>query len=266
VASRVPHEKVYGVAAAWAVLTGRNDDVLRIAYGQGLRRDLAPFLRDAAARRLPFEERSDEDLAKIAGSVHHEGICLAVRPRRVLGVDALLAPGAFEALVALDDVGNPHNVGAIVRSAAFFGVDTVLVAGPADRAPMSPAAVRVAQGGAEHVRVARADGVAGALRRLAEEGVAVVGADVRGGTALPAFRWPRRVAIVLGHEGEGMREEVRRACTDLVFIPGTGAVESLNVSVAAGVMLASWAASRAAAAREPARPPRGGPQGRRGGR
>lgn len=249
-ASRVPHEKVYGLAAARAVLETRIGDVLRVAYARENARELGPALRELASRRVAFEERSDEDLARIAGSVHHEGICMAVRPRRVLDVDALVAARDPRAIVALDDVGNPHNVGAIVRSAAFFGAGAVLVEGPPDRAPILPAAVRVAQGGVEHLATARAPELVPALRRLAQSGFAIVGADVRGTRPLSQLRWPERVVIVMGSEAEGMRRAVREACTELVAIEGSGAVESLNVSVAAGVLLASWAASRA----RPARP------------
>ncbi|UJR78646.1 TrmH family RNA methyltransferase [Sandaracinus amylolyticus] len=243
-ASRVPHEKVYGIAATRAVLTGRMGDVIRIAFSASLKRELAPALREAAARRIAFEERTDEDLAKIAGSVHHEGICLAARPRRVLDVDALIGWRDARAILALDDVANPHNVGAIVRSAAFFGAGALLVEGPTDRAPLTPAAVRVAQGGAEHLAMARTERLPDALRKLAARGFAVVGADVRGARPLRELRWPERVVLVMGSEGEGLRHAVLDACTDRVVIEGTGAVESLNVSVAAGVLLASWASTR----------------------
>lgn len=243
--TRVPHEKIYGLASARAAMETRPDDVIRIAHSRAVRPAIGDLLREAAARRIAYEEREDEDLARIAGAVHHEGICLAVRPRRVLSVDALvsaLRDGKCRAVLALDDVANPHNAGALVRSAAFFGIDAILVEAPADRAPLTPAAVRVAQGGLEHVVVVRADDLGQGLGRIAASGVAVIGTDVRASRRLDEVRWPARVAIVVGSEGTGMRENVRRACTELVVIPGTGAVESLNVSVAAGVVLAGWAA------------------------
>lgn len=242
--SRLAHEKVYGVAAVRAVFNRRPDDLVRIAYSAELRRELGPMLKAAAAARVAYEERSEDDLARIAGSVHHEGICCAVRPRRVLGLPSLLralAEGKARSVIALDGVLNPHNVGAIVRTAAFFGVDALLVAVEGDRAPLSPAAVRVAQGGAEALNVVRVDALAPALDELAHEGIAVVGTDVRASRALDELQWPARCVLVLGNEGEGMNEETRRVCTELVVIGGSGAVESLNVSVAAGVVISSWA-------------------------
>ncbi|MDQ3037971.1 MAG: RNA methyltransferase [Myxococcota bacterium] len=239
-ATRVPHEKVYGVAATRAVFERRMDDVHRIAFTAALSKALGPVLSEASKRRVAYEERTDEEIANIAGSVHHEGICVAVRPRKVHPLDTLLRE-RWRGAIAIDDVSNPHNVGAIVRSAAFFGIEALLVAGDPDRAPLTPSAVRVAQGGAEHVHVVRERELAPALRRLASSGVAVVGTDVRGKRALDDVRWPERTMIVLGSEGEGMSAAVRSACTELVTIPGSGAVESLNVGVAAGVMLATWA-------------------------
>ncbi len=215
------------------------DDVLRIAYAAPLRRELGPVLREAASRRLPYEERTEEEIANIADSVHHEGICISVRPRRVHSVDALLRE-SWRGAVAIDDVSNPHNVGAIVRSAAFFGVDAVILPGSPDRAPLSSAAVRVAQGGAEHVEFVRERELASMLSRLAKEGIAVIGTDVRGKRDVNDVRWPARSVIVLGSEREGLSAGVRSACTELVTIGGSGAVESLNVSVAAGVLFATW--------------------------
>lgn len=241
----VPHEKIVGLAAARAVMETRPEDVLRIAHSRTVRAQIGELLRQAAARRIAYEERSDDDLAKIAGSVHHEGISIAARPRRLLSVEALLGAlrdGKCRAVLALDDIGNPHNAGALVRTAAFFGIDAVLLEVPPGEPPLSTAAIRVAQGGAEHVHFVRAGQLAPALSRIAQLGVAVVGTDVRASRSLAELRWPARAVIVVGSEGAGMREASRRACTELVAIPGRGAVESLNVSVAAGVVLASWAA------------------------
>lgn len=244
---RVDHEKIYGLAAVRAVFERRPEDVLRIAHTEEVRLRIADLLREAASRRIGYEQRTDEELENIAGAVHHEGICISARPRRVLGVDALvgaLRDGKCRAAIALDDVSNPHNVGAILRTAAFFGVEALLIASPEDRAPIAPAAVRIAQGGAEHVVIVRCDALAPALRRIADARVMVLGTDVRGARSIDEVRWPARAVIALGSEAEGMTNAVRGACTELVTIPGSGAVDSLNVSVAAGVVLAAWSRAR----------------------
>ena len=86
----VPHEKIYGIEAARAVMATRPGDVIRIAHTSAVRHEIAELLREAAAQRIAYGEHSEEDLGKLAGALHHEGICLAVQPRRVLSVDALV--------------------------------------------------------------------------------------------------------------------------------------------------------------------------------
>lgn len=240
------HEKIYGRKACLAVLRHRMDDVVRIAHGERLRRDLGPLLREAAARRIPYAEIADEGLERLAESIHHEGLVLIVRPRRWLDrhelYDRVVQCDRF-ALLALDGVTNPHNVGAIVRTAAFLGVDAVAVRAPADRAPLTPAALRIAEGAAESIAIACVpdlDVFLGALRR---ERVAVLGADMQGEEDALTMRWPARTALVLGNEGEGLSREVEEQLDRRVAIRGTGAVESLNVSVAAGIVLAAWTSS-----------------------
>jgi TrmH RNA methyltransferase len=222
----------------------RPQDVLRIAHTKAARKPFAPALREAARQRIAYREVADDELARIAGSVHHEGVCLLVREEPAPSLEQLAArtPSAGF-LIALDRVANPHNVGAILRTAAFFGASGLLLAGGSGkRAGLPPAAVRVAEGGAEHVPVVRVAELAPALQRLARSGVAIIGADLRGRQALAELRWPERVLLVLGSEELGLSPAVRAACATTVRIAGRGPVESLNVSVAAGVLMASFAA------------------------
>jgi RNA methyltransferase, TrmH family len=238
-------EKVYGLEAVRALFEKRPEDVQRIAHGASVRLEVRELLREAAARRIAYEERTAEDLDRIAESTHHEGICVAAKPRPVRSLEALcsgLSSGKVRSVVAIDGVGNPHNIGAIVRSAAFFGVDAVLVASPEDKPVITPAAVRVAQGGAEHVSWVRCNALAPALSWLVSDArVSIVGTDVRAMSTLSELRWPARAVIVLGSERAGASEAVLAVSTHRVRIAGSGHVESLNVAVAAGVMLASWA-------------------------
>jgi RNA methyltransferase, TrmH family len=232
-------ERVYGLAAALATFEQRPESVLSIAHTKDVRRALADMLRQAARRRIAYREVEAEALADMAESVHHEGVCLLVRPAPAFDVEALASrvpgPGL---LVALDEVSNPHNLGAVLRSAAYFGARGVIVS--ADR-KLTAAARRVAEGGAEHVPLASVPSLSVALRKLAEHDFAILGADTRAEVQLHALRWPERTVIVLGHERTGLTAETRAACRTLVRIAGTQAVDSLNVSVAAGVLLSSYA-------------------------
>lgn len=243
---RTPEEathKVYGLSAALAVMVRRPEQVLRIAHTRAARKALAPALREAARRRIAYREVSDEELSRIAGSVHHEGVCLLAREPRAPELADLARRAAPSGLVlALDRVANPHNVGAILRSAAFFGAAGLVITGEEPRrAGLPPSAVRVAEGAAEYVPVVRVESLPRALRELAAAGLAVVGADAHAKQTLAELRWPERAVLVLGSEDLGLAKAVRDACEVVVRIAGRGAVESLNVSVAAGVLLASYA-------------------------
>ena len=236
-------DRIYGLAAALAAFARRPEQVLRIAYSERARRPLADVLREAAKRRIAYRELSDEELAKMAGAVHHEGVCVLARPQPEPSLEQLAASVQPRGLLAaLDGVDNPHNVGAVLRSAAFFGVRGLLIADPQRRA-LTSAARRIAEGGAEHVPQLHCPELAPALRGLRERGVRVIGSDSGRGTPLRELRWPARCALVLGAEDSGLSAPVRACCDQIVRVDGTNAVESLNVAVAAGVLFAAYATS-----------------------
>ncbi|HEY6878302.1 MAG TPA: RNA methyltransferase [Polyangiales bacterium] len=236
--NREPTEKIVGLAAAHAVMRARPRDVLNIAHAKSARRELAELLREAARLRIAYRELAPEDLDGLAETVHHEGVCLLVRQRPEATVEILSRAVRDEGLIlALDQVENPHNIGALLRSAAFFGARGLLLSGVRKRA-LTPAAVRIAEGGAERVPVCAVPKLAPALAELKKSGVAIVGADAHRGESATRFRFPPRVVLVLGSERHGLSPELEAVCTDFVHIDGTDAVESLNVSVAAGILLA----------------------------
>jgi len=237
---REPEECVHGLRAGLALFARRRDDVIRVAYARSVRGEVTDLGRWAASRRLPFVEATDAELARLAESPHHEGLCVVARPRRWLPVQELidLLTRARGVAVALDRVRNPYNVGAILRSAAFLGLDAALLGASAPHPALAPAAVRVAEGGAEHLDLVRTTDLGETLTRLRSHGVQVVGADGRGPTSAVGFPFRRPSVIVVGHEREGLGPRVRAQCDAVVAIPGSGRVESLNVAVAAGILMA----------------------------
>jgi tRNA G18 (ribose-2'-O)-methylase SpoU len=193
---------------------------------------------------VPCEESSDAELEDVAESSHSEGLCVLARARRWLSThelaDALQRSRSGRSAgtaVALDRVRNPYNVGAIVRSAAFFGVGAVLLGAPAPHPGLAPTAVRVAEGGAEHLHLARTTDLAETLARLRARGIRVVGADGEAKTSSVGFAFCRPAVLVVGSEREGLGERVRAQCDALIAVRGGGSVESLNVAVAAGVLV-----------------------------
>lgn len=233
-------EPVHGLRAGLAVFASRPGDILRIAHSSGVRREVAAIVEWAAEKGTPCRELHDDELNRFAESAHHEGLCIVTRPRRWLSTNDLTRVLSSErgCAIALDRVRNPYNVGAIVRSAAFFGLDAVLVGAPAPHSGLAPAAVRVAEGGAEHVPVARTTDLADTLSRLRGRGIRVVGADGRSVANAFGFEFGRPVVLAMGNEREGLGPRVRAQCDALVAIPGHGGVESLNVAVAAGLLIA----------------------------
>ena len=230
-------ERIVGFNAAHAVMRVRPEDVLHIAHTRAVRRELRELLREAARRRIAYREVEADELERIADTVHHEGICMMVRPRpeaQVRDLVAALADGGVA--LALDRVENPHNVGALLRSLAFFAGRGLLVESGRERV-LGPAAVRVAEGGAEYVPTCVVPDLCDALDELRESGIQVVGADAHRGEPVTSFRFPARCVLVLGSERFGIAPEVEQRCSALVHIAGTNLVESLNVSVAAGILL-----------------------------
>jgi TrmH RNA methyltransferase len=241
---RAAAERVYGLAAARAAFAVRPDAVLSIAYTEALRHPLADMLRNAARRRIAYREVDAEELSRIAQSVHHEGVCMLVRPRTApASAEVLRAQGL---LLALDGVQNPHNVGAIVRSAAYFGVNAVIYPEASENTKSAPATLpaaarRVAEGGAEYVPVLRVPALAAWLADARRAGLTVIGSDAHTDTRLEDFAWPARSVLVLGHEQHGLTRETRAACHALLRIAGSPHLDSLNVSVAAGIFLSAYA-------------------------
>ncbi len=238
-------EIVFGLRACQAVFAKRRDDIQRVGFAREVKGEIAELLA-WASRRVPCDEMTTRDLDRVADSTHHEGLVLAARPRTwktPKDLSELLVSRRGTA-IALDRVRNPYNIGAILRSAAFFGIDAALVGAQAPHPDLSAAAVRVAEGGAEHLTLARTTDLADTLGRLRTRGVRVVGADVRGERAALDLATTRPLVLVLGHEREGVGERVRAQCDALVRIEGSGAVESLNVAVAAGIRVAAMTRPR----------------------
>jgi len=235
-------EVIYGLRAGLAVCGARPDDVRRVAYAREVRSEVAGLLRSAAVpgRRLTCAEAPPHELARMAQSQNHEGLCVVARPRRWASPAdvAELLVQKRGAAIALDRVRNPYNVGAILRTAAFFGIDAALLGAIAPHPALAPDAVRVAEGGAERILLSRTTDLADTLSRLRARKIAIVGADGHADTSAIGFRFTRPALLVLGHEREGLGPRVRAQCDAIVSIPGTGAVESLNVAVAAGVLMA----------------------------
>ncbi len=180
-------------------------------------------------------------LDRLTGNAVHQGVALRCRTGMTdlpTDLDSLLSmtEGRPRLLLVLDGVQDPHNLGACLRTANAAGVDAVIL--PRDRAvAITPVVRKVASGAAETTPVITVTNISRTLRELQQAGVWIVGTDDKADKTIYALDLCMSVAIVLGAEGEGMRSNTRNHCDYLVSLPMQGSVESLNVSVAAGVCL-----------------------------
>ncbi|MDH4225358.1 MAG: hypothetical protein OEW12_06905 [Deltaproteobacteria bacterium] len=235
-APKPEEQTLYGQKACWAVYRHRPQDILRIFYRDTRARELAPILKWAAAGRLVYRELDEESMRRVAGTPHHEGVAMAVAPLCYQSLGSLRPQGVW---LALDRVENPYNMGALWRSAAFFGVEAVLAGGLQPGAKANAGAVRASEGGAEALKLIAAPDLAETLKQLTRQGVEVVGLETGSGNPLAGFHPAGPVVLVVGHELDGLSLPVRAAATRLLEIQGMGGVGSLNVSVAAGIALAA---------------------------
>ena len=233
-------ERIYGLHAVRALLTRSPQRVLRVCLQQG-RADQRAAELEALARTAnrPVERVDAARLRGWLGKVAHQGVVAEIEPLPPLKEDEFYVQlGAVRdpLVLALDGVQDPHNLGACLRTADACGVLAVLV--PRDRAaPLNAAARKVAAGAAETTPVVTVINLSRSLKLIKEAGLWIVGADAGANQRAADVDLTGGRCLVLGAEGSGLRELTRRNCDWLVRLPSLGAVESLNVSVAAGMLI-----------------------------
>ncbi len=189
---------------------------------------------------MPIRQRERRDLDKLAGMPHHQGLVLRVEPFPYLELEQLIetwqAGGGDAFFLVLDGVTDPHNFGALLRSAEGAGCHGVIVA--KDRScPVSGVVEKASAGALEHLQLARVTNLARALEQLKDAGVWAYGLADGGDASLFELDLGGNVALVIGSEGRGVRPNVARHCDALAAIPMQGEVSSLNASVAGGIAL-----------------------------
>ncbi|MBY0386953.1 MAG: 23S rRNA (guanosine(2251)-2'-O)-methyltransferase RlmB [Mycobacterium pseudokansasii] len=219
---------------------------LYVALGAEADERLNESVSRAADSGIPILEVPRADLDRMTANHLHQGIALQVPPYHYTHPDDLIA-AALEAppalLVALDNISDPRNLGAIVRSVAAFGGHGVLI--PQRRsASVTAVAWRTSAGAAARIPVARATNLTRTLKDWADRGLRVIGLDAAGDTAVDDLDGGDPLVVVVGSEGKGLSRLVRQTCDEVVSIPMAGPTESLNASVATGVVLAEIARQR----------------------
>jgi 23S rRNA (guanosine2251-2'-O)-methyltransferase len=196
------------------------------------------------AAGIPVRLEPKEQLTRLAGTDAHQGVVAVVAERGYSSLQELLQPkGQFVSLLALDGIEDPHNLGALLRTADGAGVDGVVL--PERRAAgVNATVVKTSAGAAEYVRIARVTNLVRALEELKRENVWCVGLDERSTVDYDAFDYRCNFVLVLGREGSGLHDLTRRTCDHLLRIPMAGQVSSLNVSVAGAIVMYEAARQR----------------------
>lgn len=223
-----------------ALRAGRPLRRLVVSKAASRDRSVQELIASARRRGIPVQEVEPAVLDRIAQTRTPQGVVAIAAAHRTVDLDDLLDAGRARAqslfLLMLDGVQDPGNLGAILRSANAAGAHGVVI--PRHRsAGLSPAVAAASAGAIEHIPVAQVTNIASAVERLKREGVWIVGADPQAGEELFAAEMLPPLALVVGGEGAGLSRLVRERCDRLLRIPMYGAVASLNVSVAAGILL-----------------------------
>lgn len=230
-----------GQHACQAIFRHRRDDIAQVYLLQELVKSFGDLLHWCAATRRPYRVVESADLDRLSASTHHEGICIAALPREVnlLDQNSDLLDRRESLVVYLDRVSNPHNVGTVLRNAAHFEVSAV-VGVQGDLPKLSAALCRVAEGGAESVAIFECrDGLEG-LRLLRSRGYTVLATSSHASNSVFSYAFGSKTVLVLGSEREGVSDSIVAECEGTVSIPGSGAVESLNIASASAVIIGEW--------------------------
>jgi 23S rRNA (guanosine2251-2'-O)-methyltransferase len=231
--------RIYGINPVLEALRAGRVTAIRVSErGQPRDRDrLSDLLRIAEEQGIPVRRAKGDELARFAGSGAHQGVVAEARDQTAAGVEDLLV-GASGAplIVVLDQIEDPHNVGAILRTVDAAGADGV-VRQSRHAARLDGAAAKVSAGAVSYVKIAEVVNIARALETLKSAGVWTVGLAGDATRRYDEIDFTPPTAIVVGAEGTGLRRLVRERCDWLAAIPMNGHVQSLNVSVAAGIAL-----------------------------
>jgi RNA methyltransferase, TrmH family len=232
--------RVAGLSAVGALFKHAPDRVVRLFYEDRRVPDVGAFCARIAECRRPYRKVSAEELTKIAGTVLHGGVVAVAEPpaeRLLTAAEARLLAAAHQPLVILDGVGNPHNVGAIARTLAFFGFRHLALSDDPRQAGLSDAAYRIAEGGLDCLTLYRARHLPSLLPQCKPHYRVVGTALSRRGQPLERLQGDNRpVAVLLGNEEAGLSPATLAACDLVVSLAGSGDMQSLNVSATAAIL------------------------------
>ncbi|MDO8606270.1 MAG: RNA methyltransferase [Phaeospirillum sp.] len=241
-------ERITGLPAVKALFEHDPRRAERLFYDDRMKPLIGGFCSLMAQQHKPYRLVPTDELTKIAGTQLHGGIVVVAKPKPIALFDpaeAKLWAKSGAPLLILDGIGNPHNLGAIARTMAFFGLERLVISDHPGQAAPSEASFRVSEGGLEWIEVIRAPRLVAGLRRL-RDSYRIVGTALGAGRPLTeVLAAPGKpIAMILGNEEEGLSPATLAACDDIATIPGSGRVQSLNVAATAAILIHELAKPR----------------------
>ncbi|MCD6153212.1 MAG: 23S rRNA (guanosine(2251)-2'-O)-methyltransferase RlmB [Syntrophobacterales bacterium] len=232
---------IYGVKPVMETILHGRRKVEKIILATG--RDspgIRKIMKLAAQEKISVYYNNKNYLTNITGSKSHQGIICVCNDYEYTGVDEIIANchGSMEhgLVLILDGIEDPQNLGSIIRTAYCFGVNGIII--PENRsASVTPAVIKVSAGAAQHILIARVVNISRTIDYLKEKGFWIYGADVSSDQNFSSLDYRGQVGLVMGSEGRGIRSLVKKKCDRLVSITMSGEIDSLNVSVATGIIL-----------------------------
>jgi TrmH RNA methyltransferase len=231
--------KVYGRHACLKIFEKRPEDIVRAYITREGVFEFKALMKHLADNKLAYHVVEKEEIDSITKATHHENICLVVKNKKLPELKDLLGQEGRSLILCLEEVENPHNLGAIMRSAAHFGVTGILYEAKVPVAS-SAAAMRTAEGGAETVPALMITDWSHVFDLSKRAGFVSFATSSHKGISLFQTDFPEKSLLFLGAEREGLSDKILRKINQLVSIPGTGEVESLNVSNATTAILTEW--------------------------
>lgn len=235
--------KVYGFHASLILFNKRPQDIIRLYCLESMIPRITDLLKHCVDNKKAYHVVSADELKRITDSIHHEGICLLTKKQPTLSFDELLeklkTQSGSQALIYLEGVENPHNIGSLLRICAHFGV-RYLLTDKTELSDLPSATYRVAKGGVEEVTFVPVSEPLKKLKILKEQGFSLVASSGHAKNSIYQKAFPEKTVFIFGSETHGIADSFLKISSDILSVPGSGGVESLNVSISSALFLGEF--------------------------
>jgi TrmH RNA methyltransferase len=230
--------RIYGENACLAVFKRRPQDIIQVFLTREMMKRFPQITKYCVQNKKAYHLVERAELESMTKATHHEDICMLIKKAAGRSLENFLSLKPESALIiALENVSNPHNIGAILRSAAHFGASAILVSDK--KLAESASSIRTSEGGAEFVEIFETADFKKSLALLNKNKFQIISTSSHAKTNLYELKWEKKVVVLFGEEASGLTPELLKMGTN-IKIPGTDNVESLNVSVASAVILSDY--------------------------